>query len=131
VVSRFITSQGPFDGAFDYHSYGQLVLRPYGWTTALPPNEAEAKKVGDQYAADVKSVSGLSYTSQASWQLYHTSGSAQDWYYGQANVSLSYTVELRDTGSYGFQLPPSQIIPTGEENWAAFKGFVNAILSQK
>lgn len=28
---------------------------------------------------------------------------------------LTYTYELRDTGRYGFILPPEQIIPTGEE----------------
>ena len=27
-------------------------------------------------------------------------------------------MELRDTGNYGFILPPDQIIPTGEEVWA-------------
>ena len=27
-------------------------------------------------------------------------------------------MELRDTGEYGFILPPNQIIPTGEEVWA-------------
>jgi len=26
---------------------------------------------------------------------------------------------LRDTGAYGFVLPPDQIIPTGEENFEA------------
>ena len=28
---------------------------------------------------------------------------------------LSYGMELRDTGMYGFILPPDQIIPTGQE----------------
>ena len=27
-------------------------------------------------------------------------------------------MELRDTGEYGFILPPNQIIPTEEEVWA-------------
>jgi len=27
-------------------------------------------------------------------------------------------MELRDTGLYGFLLPPNQIIPTAEEVWA-------------
>ena len=28
------------------------------------------------------------------------------------------SIELRDTGSYGFLLPPSEIIPNAEEAWA-------------
>ena len=37
-----------------------------------------------------------------------------------AVISLprSYGMELRDTGHYGFLLPPDQIIPTGQEVWA-------------
>ena len=37
---------------------------------------------------------------------------------GEAGIPYSMAMELRDTGSYGFILPPSQIIPTGEEVWA-------------
>ena len=31
------------------------------------------------------------------------------------------SIELRDTGLYGFILPPEQIIPTAEEAWAFHK----------
>ena len=41
-----------------------------------------------------------------------------DWAYGAANVTYSYTPELRDTGEWGFLLPPDQIQPTGEETLA-------------
>ena len=30
-------------------------------------------------------------------------------------IWFSYGMELRDTGMYGFLLPPNQIIPTGQE----------------
>ena len=48
-------------------------------------------------------------------------GAADDWYKGVANARFVYTTELRDTGKYGFILPPEQIIPSGEELWAAFR----------
>merc|ERR1712059_76485 len=38
---------------------------------------------------------------------------AREW-----GIPYSYGIELRDTGMYGFLLPPDQIIPTGEETWA-------------
>jgi len=129
AVSDYILKTGPFQGAIDYHSYSQLVLRPYGWTTALPPNEATAKTVGDGIAAAIRATTGIAYTSEPSWQLYYTAGTAQDWYYAPGKVPLSYTIELRDTGNYGFQLPAAQIRPTGQENWAAFKFFANYILA--
>ena len=37
---------------------------------------------------------------------------------GELGIPYSYGMELRDTGMYGFLLPPDQIIPTGEEAWA-------------
>jgi hypothetical protein len=50
--------------------------------------------------------------------IYPASGTDVDWYYGSEGV-FSFTTELRDTGAYGFLLPPAQIIPTCEENFAA------------
>lgn len=32
-----------------------------------------------------------------------------------------FTIELRDTGRYGFVLPPAQILATGLETWSGFK----------
>ena len=47
--------------------------------------------------------------------LYTASGGSIDWAYGTAGIPYSFGLELRDDGTYGFLLPPSQIIPTGEE----------------
>jgi len=129
AVGAYVTANGPFKGAIDYHSYSQLILRPYGWTNRAPTNDALAKTVGDTIRARILSITNVAYTSEPSWQLYYTSGSAQDWYFSQAQVPLSYTIELRDTGTYGFQLPAAQIKPTGQENWAGFLYFAQAVLA--
>ena len=50
--------------------------------------------------------------------LYVASGGSLDWTLGELGIPYSYGMELRDTGAYGFLLPPEQIIPTGEEVWA-------------
>ena len=50
--------------------------------------------------------------------LYVASGGSLDWTLGELGIPYSYGMELRDTGVYGFLLPPDQIIPTGEEAWA-------------
>jgi hypothetical protein len=47
-----------------------------------------------------------------------------DWAYGVANILQAYTVELRDTGTYGFVLPVSQIKPSGIETMQNFDCFV-------
>lgn len=38
------------------------------------------------------------------------SGTSIDWMYEKQNVSITYTIELRDSGRYGFLLPADQII---------------------
>ena len=50
--------------------------------------------------------------------LYTASGTSLDWALGVAGIPYVYSIELRDTGAYGFLLPPSEIIPNAEEAWA-------------
>ena len=50
--------------------------------------------------------------------LYVASGTSLDWALGVAGIPYVYSIELRDTGSYGFLLPPSEIVPNAEEAWA-------------
>merc|ERR1712130_71591 len=48
---------------------------------------------------------------------YIASGSSTDWAHGNG-INFTTSMELRDTGLYGFLLPADQIIPTAEETWA-------------
>ena len=56
-------------------------------------------------------------------------GTSEDWYKGVLGTRFAFTTELRDTGRYGFLLPPEQIIPSGEEMWAGFEVVIKKILS--
>jgi len=131
AISNYITSfnlQDNILGAIDFHSYSQLVLRPYGWTSANSPDEKALKIIGDGISYEISRNSGKAYTSQKSIDLYVTTGTASDWYYGAEGIWAAYTIELRDTGQYGFVLPPAQIVPTGEEIWASMKYFSKIVL---
>lgn len=46
----------------------------------------------------------------------------------EMGAHFSYQVKLRDTGSYGFLLPPENIVPTGEEMYAAMRYFADFLL---
>lgn len=86
-----------------------------GWTVADSPDETQLKLLGDAMSLDIRGVHGKIYTSQKSIQLYMTTGTASDWFYSDnANANSNYraagyTIELRDTGQYGFELPPEQV----------------------
>ena len=56
--------------------------------------------------------------------LYPAAGGSDDWAFGGAGIPYSYTIELPDTGSYGFILPASQIETVGRETMAAVKAMM-------
>ncbi|KAL5403496.1 hypothetical protein PMIN06_009155 [Paraphaeosphaeria minitans] len=104
----------------DIHSYGQYILWPYGYDCSLVVhNSAQHRSIATSAAAAIKAVSGTSYTFGPSCStLYATTGSSVDYIDATGNSTYSYTWELRDTGTYGFQLPANQIQPTVRETWA-------------
>lgn len=56
-------------------------------------------------------------------------GASDDWYRGGLETRYSFTTELRDTGYYGFELPASQIIESGEELFAGMKVVFNKLIA--
>ena len=62
--------------------------------------------------------------------LYPASGGTIDWVYGDAGIPYAFAMELRDTGTYGFLLPPDQIIPNGEEVMAFHVSIAQQILEE-
>jgi len=104
------------------HSYSQLWLWPYGYGyNALPDNWQEIKKLAEDAADALYQVHGTYFDPINSADLYPAAGASDDWYRGGLGTRYSFTTELRDTGHYGFELPPEQIIPSGEELFAGMK----------
>ncbi|XP_043429306.1 carboxypeptidase O [Prionailurus bengalensis] len=101
------------------HSFGQLILTPYGYTKNKSSNHEELIQVGQKAANALKEKHGTNYRVGSSADiLYATSGSSRDWA-RDMGIPFSYTFELRDNGTYGFVLPEAQIQATCEESMAA------------
>lgn len=47
--------------------------------------------------------------------------------YAEGKVKYSYSIELRDTGRYGFLLPESEILPSSEETMAGIVSLASFI----
>ncbi|XP_012705978.2 carboxypeptidase O isoform X1 [Fundulus heteroclitus] len=106
------------------HSYGQLLLIPYGHPNFTASNYDELMTVGQGAAEAIWRVHGKKYTVGTSPDvLYANSGSSRDWARMQ-EIPLTFTFELRDNGTYGFELPEDQIRPTCEE---AYSGALHII----
>lgn len=102
----------------DFHSYGQLLLYPWGYTAKPAPDRDRFAALGDRMASAMFATHGTRYRLMSSVELYPTGGTMTDWAYGAANA-LSYTIELRPRGGRGFVLPPEEIEPTCDEGLAA------------
>ncbi|MGZ8744631.1 MAG: M14 family zinc carboxypeptidase [Nocardioides sp.] len=98
AVRTFI-SKRPVTMMISNHTYSNLVLRPPAIaSTGLAPDEVAYKQLGDAMAG------ANGYNSQASYQLYDTSGSTEDW---------SYWI----TGGFGFtfEIGPDGFHPAYED----------------
>jgi len=124
AIGTWIETQGNVQFNIDFHSYGELILRPWGYTVTASPDEAILKQLGDGMRDAIRTVHNNQYVSQRSAQLYPANGETTDYYYdtvaagsGQKTSAHGFTFELRGNS---FIIDADQIIPQGEEIWAGF-----------
>uniref|UniRef100_A0A6B2L5M5 Peptidase M14 domain-containing protein n=1 Tax=Arcella intermedia TaxID=1963864 RepID=A0A6B2L5M5_9EUKA len=123
TVGLYIKNAGFFKGYINFHSYSQLWMSPWGYTYDLPKDYTLQNALSGKCVAALQAVSGTQYQyGTISNTIYPASGSSADYTYN-AGVLYSYGVELRDTGDYGFLLPPDQIVPSGQETYEAVKAW--------
>ncbi|MGH3785120.1 MAG: M14 family metallopeptidase [Pseudonocardiaceae bacterium] len=110
VNSRVIGSVQQITAHIDFHSFSELVLWPYGFTTddtgpGLSTSDAAAfRKLGEAMAA----TNG--YTPKQSSHLYITDGSIGDWMWAQHRI-WSFTFEMYPTSqAQGGFYPPETVI---------------------
>jgi len=113
------------------HSFSQLILLPWGFSTTPPDNYDKLFALTTKANQALKAVHGKDYeVGCIPCLLYIASGGSLDWAMGEAGIPYALAMELRDTGTYGFLLPPAQIIPTGEETWAFHKSAARQIFEE-
>ena len=90
----------------------------YGVTSAC---EGSAMASAPFSRRDRYKSSSLSSSAHPRTMIESRGGSALDYMFHEMGIEYSYQIKLRDTGAYGFLLPRSNIVPTGEEALAAVK----------
>jgi carboxypeptidase T len=129
---RDLIARELFRGIITYHSYSQLILYPWGYTSRPVINPVDRDNIltlAERMQKLIRDVHGTTYTAQQSSQLYPTAGDTTDWTYGEYQIP-SFTIELRPRtqAEGGFILPPEQIQPTWEENQPAALEFIQHLL---
>ncbi|CAH0563476.1 unnamed protein product [Brassicogethes aeneus] len=126
-VERFIRSIQNWKAYISFHSYGQYILYPWGYDRVVPPDYKDLEAVARRAAQAIRTAGGPSYTiGPAGGTLYPASGGSDDWAKGVMKMKYAYTIELRDSGRFGFVLPANYIQPTAREALAALKVIAEA-----
>ncbi|MEU6704442.1 M14 family metallopeptidase [Streptomyces wuyuanensis] len=109
VRSRVVGGKQQIRAGIDFHTYSELVLWPYGYTTAdtapgMTRDDRDAfATVGQKMAAS------NGYTPEQSSDLYITDGSIDDWLWGNQKI-FGYTFEMYPRGFGGGFYPPDEVI---------------------
>jgi len=136
ATTEYFIKNAPIFGAIDIHAYSQLILSPLGWARTNAPDHAVFVELMDKMEEAIEGVYDTPYTSQRAVDLYPTSATSVDWFYGEdvrnANGGVrayALAFELRDAGVYKFELPADQIRPNCEEIMPSIIIFMNTVVN--
>ncbi|XP_028025604.1 carboxypeptidase B-like [Bombyx mandarina] len=116
ALRRLITkSSTPFKVFLSFHSYGEVVIFPWGYTDEPCPDYVELLEGGTSIAKAIYETSGRTYKVGSTKDLmYFACGNSIDWSYAVAGIPYSYMVELRGK-KHRFLLPQNEIESTAKE----------------
>ncbi|NUP75975.1 MAG: zinc carboxypeptidase [Nonomuraea sp.] len=124
VRSRVVGGVQQIRTNLDWHTYGELVLWPYGYTyNDTAPGLTQDDR--DAHATLGQNLAGTNgYTPEQASDLYITDGTIDDWMWGAYKI-FSFTFEMYPVGaSPGFYPPDEQIVPQTTRNREAVLRFL-------
>jgi hypothetical protein len=116
-MSDFMVTHPNVLTGISYHTYGELILYPYGYTYEDLPPDMDPIDHQTFVAMGAEMARTTGYHPQQSSDLYITDGDWNDWMYG-ALGRYPITIEMDSYGS-GFYPPDSYIPQTIRKNLAA------------
>jgi carboxypeptidase T len=111
VLSRRVGGVQQIKTGIDFHTYSELILWPYGYTTADTTTtlNADARNAFASLGQNMATTNG--YTPEQASDLYIADGTIDDWLWGSQGI-FGYTFEMYPkTSNPGFY-PPDEAIAT-------------------
>lgn len=118
VDSRVVDGEQQLKGHIDFHTYGELVLWPFGHTTDEVTEDMTEEQAQRFRTVGEEMAGSNGYTPQQSSDLYVTDGDINGWMWGQHRI-LSFTFEMYPSsggGLDGFYPDDEDIAPETERN---------------
>jgi murein tripeptide amidase MpaA len=110
VASRVVGGEQQITAAMDFHTYSELVLWPYGYTTAATATGLTTDDANTFQTLGVQMADTNDYTPEQASDLYITDGDLLDWLWGTYKI-FAYTFEMYPTSSaQGGFYPPASVI---------------------
>jgi hypothetical protein len=111
VNSRVVGGVQQIKTNIDFHTYSELVLWPYGYTTAdtAPTLNADQQATFATLGRQMAATNG--YTPEQASDLYITDGSIDDWLWHDHGI-YAYTFEMYPRSSSPGFYPPDEVIAT-------------------
>ncbi|MEW2394537.1 M14 family metallopeptidase [Streptomyces sp. NPDC046862] len=109
VRSRVVGGKQQITAGIDFHTYSELVLWPFGYTTADTTTGMTADDRNAFATIGRKMAASNGYTPEQSSDLYITDGSIDDWLWGNQKI-FSYTFEMYPSSGGGGFYPPDEVI---------------------
>jgi hypothetical protein len=112
TLSDTLKAQGRLKVHWDIHANAGMILSPWGYTTAAPPDLALMNTLGAIIQTGMRSIRNTPYPyGEGSVILYLNNGNTRDYTYG-VNQGMAWTIEMEGAS---FQPPTSEILPTAQE----------------
>jgi carboxypeptidase T len=126
VNGRVVGGVQQIKSHIDWHTYSELILWPYGYTTANTTSTLNTSDRNAHATLGQQMAATNGYTPEQASDLYIADGTINDWMWGTYKI-FSYTFEMFPTGSNpGFYPPDEQIGPQTSRNREAFLMFLEA-----
>ncbi|MFB6843432.1 M14 family metallopeptidase [Streptomyces sp. NPDC056373] len=109
VRSRVVGGRQQIKAGVDFHTYSELVLWPFGYTSSDTTTGMTADDNAAFKAVGRKMAASNGYTAEQSSDLYITDGSIDDYLWG-AHKIFAYTFEMYPRSGGGGFYPPDEVI---------------------
>ncbi|MFC4021043.1 M14 family zinc carboxypeptidase [Micromonospora sp. GCM10011542] len=111
VNSRVVGGAQQIKANIDFHTYSQLVLWPFGYTTANNPAGMSADQYSTFATIGQQMAATNNYTPEQSSDLYVADGTSIDWMWATHGI-WAYTFEMYPGSATGGGFyPPDEVIP--------------------
>ncbi|KAL1483009.1 hypothetical protein MTO96_033416 [Rhipicephalus appendiculatus] len=130
IRDALLKTQGRTEFYFSLHSFGQLWMFPYAYSTTPVPDHDQLMNISLRATEAIRKVQGTHYDfGPIAKTIYQASGSSVDWAYEEAKVTKSFALELPPSwqmyqGNEGFVLRASEIYPVVQETWMGIRAAV-------